>query len=79
MTRRPAATPRPAKPTKLCGGRLTQLSPEQRQVIEWRNYERLSFAGIGARLGRSDEAARKLWSRAIEQLQALLESPDEPS
>lgn len=55
---------------------LDQLSEPLRQVVQWRNYERLSFEEIGQRLGRSAEAARKMWGRAIVQLQRMLESPD---
>jgi RNA polymerase sigma-70 factor (ECF subfamily) len=57
---------------------LAQLSEAQREVIRLRNYERLSFEDVGRRMGRSAEAARKLWGRAIEQLQRLLEPSDEP-
>src|SRR3954447_5435699 len=55
-------------------GRLPETA---RQVVLWRNYERLPFEEIGRRLDRSGEAARKVWTRALEQLQQLLESPDE--
>jgi RNA polymerase sigma factor (sigma-70 family) len=54
---------------------IAQLSAQQQQVIHWRNYDRLPFEEIGRRLGRSAEAARKLWTRALEELQALLEPP----
>jgi RNA polymerase sigma-70 factor (ECF subfamily) len=57
---------------------LDQLPETARQVVRWRNYERCSFEEIGQRLGRSAEAARKVWARAIEQLRGLLtESTDE--
>lgn len=56
---------------------LAQLPEPYRQVIALRNEERLSFEEIGQRLGRSAEAARKLWARAIEALQQLLEPPGE--
>lgn len=48
---------------------LEGLPDEYRQVVKWRSYERLPFDEIGQRLGRSGEAARKLWVRAIERLQ----------
>jgi RNA polymerase sigma-70 factor (ECF subfamily) len=57
---------------------MAQLPELYRQVIRWRNYERCTFEEIGGRLGRSAEAARKLWARAVEQLQQLLDSPDAP-
>jgi RNA polymerase sigma-70 factor (ECF subfamily) len=56
---------------------LEQLPEPGRQVIQWRNYERCSFAKIGQRLGRSAEAARKVWVRALEQLRQILEPPHE--
>lgn len=51
---------------------VARLPDEYRQVIVWRNRERLSYAEIGALLNRSAEAARKLWSRAVELLQKEL-------
>jgi RNA polymerase sigma-70 factor (ECF subfamily) len=57
---------------------LAQLPEDQREIIRLRNYERLSFAEAGARMGRSADAARKLWGRAIGHLQRLLEPPNEP-
>jgi RNA polymerase sigma-70 factor (ECF subfamily) len=44
---------------------LGRLSAEHRRVIVWRQYDQLSFDEIGQRLGRSAEAARKFWSRAL--------------
>src|SRR5262245_5855394 len=51
---------------------LERLPDASRQVIHWRNYELCSFAEIGQRLGKSEEAARKTWVRAVEQLQKIL-------
>ncbi len=48
---------------------LTRLSEDYREVIQLRNWQLLSFAEIGRKLQRSEDAARKLWARAIEQLQ----------
>jgi len=47
---------------------LDSLPVDYRQVIEWRYWEKLTFSEIGERLGRSAEAARKLWLRAVKQL-----------
>ncbi len=52
---------------------LAQLPEHCRQTIHWRNRDGLTFVAIGQRLGRSEEAVRKLWVRAIVQLQDLLE------
>jgi RNA polymerase sigma-70 factor (ECF subfamily) len=54
---------------------LGQLPEAGRRAIEWRNYELCSFAEIGRRLGKSEEAARKVWARAVEQLHDILERP----
>ncbi len=51
---------------------LKTLSEEHRQVLKLRNWDELSFAEIGERLGRSSEAARKLWSRAATRLELAL-------
>jgi len=57
---------------------LAQLPEEYREIIRLRNYERLSFAEAGECMARSAEAARKLWGRAIDHLQRILEPPHEP-
>jgi RNA polymerase sigma-70 factor, ECF subfamily len=54
---------------------LDRLPEASRRVIDWRNYGLCSFAEIGRRLGKSEEAARKAWARAVEQLQRTLEPP----
>jgi RNA polymerase sigma-70 factor (ECF subfamily) len=51
------------------------LSQDHRQVILLRNWERLSFAEIGERMGRGADAAQKLWARAVLQLRSQL-SPE---
>jgi RNA polymerase sigma-70 factor (ECF subfamily) len=47
---------------------LLRLPDDYREVVTLRFQEGLSFEEIGRRMGRSAEAARKLWSRAMEQL-----------
>jgi RNA polymerase sigma-70 factor (ECF subfamily) len=56
---------------------LTALSDADRQVVQWRSFERLPFEEIGRRLGCSGEVARKRWARAVEQMSQSLERPDE--
>ena len=51
---------------------LQQLSTDYRTVLRLRNWECLPFAEIGQRMDRTEEAVRKLWARAIVQLQQLL-------
>jgi RNA polymerase sigma-70 factor (ECF subfamily) len=52
---------------------LRRLPEDYRQAVQLRNWQLLSFDEVGQRMGRSAEAARKLWSRAIEQLQREME------
>jgi RNA polymerase sigma-70 factor (ECF subfamily) len=47
---------------------IAKLPESYRQVIELRHFERLSLQEIAERMGRSPEAARKLWCRAVEKL-----------
>ncbi len=54
---------------------LARLPEDYRRVIVLRNQERRDFDEIGPLMERSPDAARRLWSRAIERLQHELESP----
>lgn len=56
---------------------LERLPEHYRQVIVLRHRENRSFEEVGRALDRSPEAARKLWLRAIAQLQQELPPPDE--
>jgi RNA polymerase sigma-70 factor (ECF subfamily) len=56
---------------------LKKLPADYREVIELRSLARLSFAEVGRRMGRSDDAAGKLWFRAIQQLREELALADE--
>lgn len=47
---------------------LESLSPDYREVILLRKFEELSFAEIGRRLGKSDDACRMLLARAMTAL-----------
>jgi RNA polymerase sigma-70 factor (ECF subfamily) len=58
---------------------LEQLPENYRDAILWRTHDGLPFEEIGRRLDRSERAARKLWVRAIERLQDLLEVGDDSS
>lgn len=54
---------------------LARLPDEYRRVIQWRYQEEKSFEEIGRLLDRSPDAARKLWSRAMERLKQEWEAP----
>jgi RNA polymerase sigma-70 factor (ECF subfamily) len=52
---------------------LAALPDESRRVILLRHRDDRTFAEIGATLEKSEEAARKVWVRAVEKLQRALE------
>ncbi len=52
---------------------LERLPEDYRRVITLRNQERREFDDIGRLMDRSPDAARRLWSRAIERLEQELE------
>jgi RNA polymerase sigma-70 factor (ECF subfamily) len=60
------------------------LAPDHKEVILLRNFEEMSYAEIGERMGRTAEASRKLYSRAMASLALLLSRgedvrvPDDP-
>jgi RNA polymerase sigma factor (sigma-70 family) len=51
---------------------LMQLPARYEQVIRLRNELKLSFSEVGIALGCSDDAAQKLWTRAIRALAAKM-------
>jgi RNA polymerase sigma-70 factor (ECF subfamily) len=51
---------------------LACLPEHYRQVLQIRQQEGLTFKAIGEVMGRSEEAAQKLWVRALEQLEREL-------
>jgi RNA polymerase sigma-70 factor (ECF subfamily) len=51
---------------------LEQLPPDHREVIILRQLEELSFPAVAERMGRSPDAARKLWIRALAALRHQL-------
>lgn len=56
---------------------MAELGADHRRVIQLRHFDRLSFKQIGEALGRSDDAARKLWGRAIDKLAEAMAIHDE--
>jgi RNA polymerase sigma-70 factor (ECF subfamily) len=55
---------------------LARLPEDYRRVIDLRSREHRPFGEIGQLLGRSTDAARMLWFRALERLQQELGEPD---
>jgi RNA polymerase sigma-70 factor (ECF subfamily) len=54
---------------------LGRVPAEYRTVLRLRYWDGLTFPQIAERIGRSDEAARKLWYRALARLNAELQAP----
>jgi RNA polymerase sigma-70 factor (ECF subfamily) len=58
---------------------LSRIRDDYRRVIVMRNFDRRSFDDIALEFGRSADAIKKLWSRAIVQLKQEMERHDRPS
>lgn len=52
-----------------------RLPDDYRIVLQLRYWDGLTFQQIGERVGRSAEAVRKVWYRAVQRLQAELREP----
>lgn len=55
---------------------VAQLPERSQQVLELRHRLGLSHAQVAKELGMTEAAARKLWSRVVEELQERLSSPN---
>jgi len=53
---------------------MAELSDDHREVITLRNLEQLEWANVAAKMGRSADAVRMLWLRALKQLRPLVEA-----
>lgn len=58
------------------GGAIASLPDRRRAIIEMRHRDGMSYAEIAQSMNISETAARKLWSRAIEQLRQSLAQRD---
>jgi RNA polymerase sigma-70 factor (ECF subfamily) len=56
---------------------MDRLPEHYRQVLIWREWEDLPFGEIAQRLGRTVDATRMLWWRALERLQKELQVADD--
>jgi RNA polymerase sigma-70 factor (ECF subfamily) len=57
---------------------VARLPEDYRRVITLRHEEGLSFHDVAQRMGRSPEAARTLWFRAVARLRQELGTAHEP-
>jgi RNA polymerase sigma-70 factor (ECF subfamily) len=55
---------------------LARLPEEYRRVLQLRYWSGMSFVDMAPLLGRSPDAVRKLWYRAVERLQGELAAAD---
>jgi RNA polymerase sigma-70 factor (ECF subfamily) len=56
---------------------IEELPQRQQQIIELRHRHGLGYAEIAKQLHVSEEAARKIWSRAVESLRQKLSQKDD--
>jgi RNA polymerase sigma-70 factor (ECF subfamily) len=58
----------------LLAGGLTRMPDDYQTILRLRYWDGLTFPEIAIRLGRSEEAARKLWYRALARLTEELQA-----
>lgn len=56
---------------------VASLPEKNRKIIELRHRERMSHAEIARAMGMTEVAARKLWSRTVEELRNMLTPNDD--
>jgi RNA polymerase sigma-70 factor (ECF subfamily) len=47
---------------------IARLPPHYREVIQLRHFDGLPFAEVARQMGYTEEAVRKIWSRALQRL-----------
>jgi RNA polymerase sigma-70 factor (ECF subfamily) len=74
----PAPGPSPSQEAQrreaavLVADAIAELDPEDRDVVILRNLHELDWKTVGERTGRSPDAARMLWARAMQRVGASL-------
>ena len=58
----------------MLAGVLTRVPDDYQTVLRLRYWDGLTFPEIAIRIGRSEEAARKLWYRALARLTEELQA-----
>jgi RNA polymerase sigma-70 factor (ECF subfamily) len=71
----PSAALRGAEESAALERALAKLSADYQQVLRCRYQDDLTFEEIGQRMDRTANAARKLWVRAIQELQQQMNAP----
>ena len=74
----PASGPSPSQDAQrreaaaLVADALAELEPGHRDVVILRNLHELDWNAVGEKTGRSADAARMLWARAMQRVGGLL-------
>jgi len=74
----PAPGPSPSQEAQrreaaaLVADAIAELEPDDRDVVILRNLHELDWNAVGERTGRSPDAARMLWARAMQRVGGLL-------
>jgi RNA polymerase sigma-70 factor (ECF subfamily) len=74
----PAKGPSPSQEAQrreaaaLVADAIAELDPEDREVVILRSLHELDWNAIGEKTGRSPDAARMLWARAMQRVGGLL-------
>ncbi len=66
-----------ARPTTVCARGAVQLPDDYREIIRLTREEHLTLRVAGERMGRSREAAKKLYARAMRRLQECMDNDEE--
>jgi RNA polymerase sigma-70 factor (ECF subfamily) len=56
----------------LLANALAQLPDDQQEVLVLRHLEELSFAEVAARMGRTVDSVKGLWTRGLDRLRRTL-------
>ena len=72
ITRTPARSAIRREEEAALAAALARLAPSDRRVLELRHWEGMTFVAMAPLLGRSEEAVRKMWYRAVARLRAKL-------
>jgi RNA polymerase sigma-70 factor, ECF subfamily len=70
----PSAQVRDGEDSAALHAAMARLPEDYRRVLTLRYVEGLSFDQIAERMNRTSAALRKLWSRAVDRMQAEMES-----
>lgn len=68
----PRTTALAAEEAEILRAAMEELPEDYERVIRLHNWEQIEFDEVAERMGRSPDAVRKLWTRAVLKLQKLV-------